>query len=57
MTPYLEAEQPFEPLPGGKHGMGFDPLRSPREDTVYRHCMKAIDLVLDHAHGRHGLAA
>ncbi|HEX8203156.1 MAG TPA: hypothetical protein VF590_21955, partial [Isosphaeraceae bacterium] len=45
-TPYLEAEQPFEPLPAGKHGMGFDPLRSAREDTVYRHCLKAIDLVL-----------
>ena len=54
-TPYLEAEQPFEPLPGGKHGIGFDPLRSPREDTVYRHCMKAIDLVLDQRMGIHGL--
>ena len=29
-TPYLEAEQPFEPLPAGKHGMGFDPFRSTR---------------------------
>ena len=55
MTPYLEAEQPFEPLPAGKHGIGFDPLRSPREDTVYRHCMKAIDLVLDQRMGLHGL--
>ena len=55
MTPYLEAEQPFEPLPAGKHGIGFDPLRSPREDTVYRHCMKAIDLVLDQRMGMHGL--
>ena len=55
MTPYLEAEQPFEPLPGGKNGIGFDPLRSPREDTVYRHCMKAIDLVLDQRMGVHGL--
>ena len=54
-TPYLEAEQPFEPLPAGKHGIGFDPLRSPREDTVYRHCLKAIDLVLDQRMGVHGL--
>ena len=54
-TPYLEAEQPFEPLPAGKHGMGFDPLRSSREDTVYRHCLKAIDLVLDRRMGAHGL--
>jgi cyclic beta-1,2-glucan synthetase len=54
-TPYLEAEQPFEPLPAGKHGMGFDPLRSAREDTVYRHCLKAIDLVLQKRMGVHGL--
>ena len=32
-TPYLEAEQPFEPLPAGKHGIGFDPSRS----TARRH--------------------
>jgi cyclic beta-1,2-glucan synthetase len=55
MTPYLEAEQPFEPLPKGKQGIGFDPLRSPREDTVYRHCMRAIDLVLDQRMGARGL--
>jgi cyclic beta-1,2-glucan synthetase len=54
-TPYLEAEQFFEPLPAGKHGMGFDPLRSAREDSVYRHCLKAIDLVLDKRMGAHGL--
>ncbi len=54
-TPYLEAEQPFEPLPAGKHGAGFVPLRSSREDTVYRHCLKAIDLVLDRRLGAHGL--
>ncbi len=54
-TSYLEAEQPFIPLPQGKHGMGFDPLRSAREDTVYRHCLKAIDLVLEARMGAHGL--
>jgi cyclic beta-1,2-glucan synthetase len=54
-TPYLEAEQPFTPLPAGKHGMGFDPLRSARSDTVYQHCLHAIDLVLDHRMGEHGL--
>jgi len=54
-TTYLESELPFEPLPAGKHGIGFDPLRSPREDTVYRHCLKAIDLVLDKRMGAHGL--
>src|SRR5436305_1881447 len=35
--------------------MGFDPLRSSREDTIYRHCMKAIDLVLERRMGAHGL--
>jgi cyclic beta-1,2-glucan synthetase len=54
-TPYLESEQPFEPLPAGKHGMGFHPLRSARNDTVYRHCLKAIDLVLEKRMGAHGL--
>jgi cyclic beta-1,2-glucan synthetase len=54
-APYLEAEQPFEPLPAGKHGIGFDPLRSSREDTIYRHCMRAIDLVLEKRMGAHGL--
>ena len=54
-TPYLESELPFEPLPAGKAGMGFDPLRSTREDSVYRHCLKAIDLVLDRRMGAHGL--
>ncbi len=54
-TPYLESELPFPPLPAGKHGMGFDPLRSSREDTIYRHAMKAIDRVLDHKMGIHGI--
>lgn len=52
---YLEAEQLLPPLPAGKHGMGFDPLRSSRTDSVYRHCMRAIDLVLEKRMGAHGL--
>lgn len=54
-TPYLESDLPFEPLPAGKGGMGFDPLRSSREETVYLHCLRAIDLVLDRRMGAHGL--
>ena len=54
-TPYLEAEQPFPPLPANKHGIGFDPLRPSRADSVYRHAMAAIDLVLDRRMGLHGL--
>jgi cyclic beta-1,2-glucan synthetase len=53
--PYLESDLPFEPLPAGKLGMGFDPLRSSRDDSVYRHCMRAIDLVLQKRMGIHGL--
>jgi len=52
---YLKAETPLPPLPAGKHGMGFFPLRSPRSDSVYRHVMRAVDLVLTHRLGRHGL--
>jgi cyclic beta-1,2-glucan synthetase len=54
-TPYLEAEQLLEPLPGGKDGMGCNFLRSSRADSIYRHAMKAIDLVLDHRLGSHRL--
>ncbi|QEH39254.1 N,N'-diacetylchitobiose phosphorylase (plasmid) [Aquisphaera giovannonii] len=54
-TPYLEAGQPFPPLPRDKGGMGFDPLRSPREDSVYRHGMLSIDTVLDARMGAHGI--
>ena len=46
---------PSSPCRPGKRGMGFDPLRSAREDTIYRHCLKAIDLVLDRRMGAHGL--
>jgi cyclic beta-1,2-glucan synthetase len=35
--------------------MGFDPLRSWREDSIYRHCLRSIDLVLDRRIGTHGL--
>ncbi|MFO0810750.1 MAG: hypothetical protein U0746_19140 [Gemmataceae bacterium] len=54
-TPYLESDKPFPPLPADKHGMGFDPLRSARNDTLYRHCLRAIDLVLEKRLGAHGL--
>ena len=53
--PTSNPSSPSSPCPPGKHGMGFDPLRSSREDTVYRHCLKAIDLVLDQRMGAHGL--
>jgi cyclic beta-1,2-glucan synthetase len=52
---YLKAETPLAPLPAGKHGMGFFPLRSPRSDSVYHHVMRAVDLVLTKRMGRNGL--
>ena len=54
-APYLEGEQPLPPLPAGKEGMGFIPLRSSRGDPVYRHCLRAVDLVLERRMGAHGL--
>jgi cyclic beta-1,2-glucan synthetase len=54
-APYLEAEQSLPPLPAGKGGMGFEPLRSARAESVYRHCGRAIDLVLDRRMGANGL--
>jgi cyclic beta-1,2-glucan synthetase len=54
-TSYLESELPFEPLPAGKAGMGFDPLRSSKADSILDHCMKAVDLVLYRRIGSHGI--
>ncbi len=52
---YLDAESPLPPLPEGKHGMGFFPLRSQCAETLAHHVLRAVDLVLDHRMGRHGL--
>lgn len=54
-TPYLEAEQPLPALPAGKHGLGFVPLRSARVDTVYHHCLLALNRILNTRMGAHGL--
>ncbi|HLD29429.1 MAG TPA: glycosyl transferase, partial [bacterium] len=55
MASYVESEIPFNPLPENKHGCGGIYHRSTRQDTVYRHCMKSIDLVLEKRMGAHGL--
>jgi cyclic beta-1,2-glucan synthetase len=52
---YLKAETPLPPLPTAKHGMGFFPLRSPRSDSLYKHVLRAIDLVLKKRLGKNGL--
>jgi cyclic beta-1,2-glucan synthetase len=55
MTSYVVSENPFQPLPKNKHGWGDIYHRSTRADTVYRHCMKSIDLVLEKRMGRNRL--
>jgi cyclic beta-1,2-glucan synthetase len=54
-VPYLTSEVPLEPLPQGKHGMGFFPLRSTCVETVYQHCLRAFDCVFEHRLGPNGL--
>ncbi len=55
VTSYLQSDLPFPPLPRNKHGWGTIYLRSARMDTVYRHCMKSIDLVLEKRMGKNGI--
>ena len=54
-TSYLRAQTPLSPLPAGKHGWVGFAHRTPRVETLYRHCMRALDWVLDHRMGRNGL--
>jgi len=55
MTTYVASEFPFAPLPKNKHGWGSLYQRSTRADTVYRHCLRSIDVVLNKRMGRNGL--
>jgi cyclic beta-1,2-glucan synthetase len=55
MTSYVVSEFPFTPLPRNKHGWGHLYHRSTRADSVYRHCLKSIDLVFGKRMGKHGL--
>ncbi|MCK4464011.1 MAG: glycosyl transferase family 36, partial [Candidatus Omnitrophica bacterium] len=55
MTSYVWSEFPFEDLPKNKTGWGHLYHRSTREDSVYRHCLRSIDLVLEKRMGEHGL--
>ena len=52
---YLVSEFPFSGLPKNKTGLGHLYHRSTLEDSVYGHCLKAIDLVLEKRMGEHGL--
>ncbi|MGB2706448.1 MAG: hypothetical protein WBC74_06305 [Candidatus Omnitrophota bacterium] len=55
MTSYVWSEFPFANLPKNKPGWGHLYHRSPRADSVYKHCLRSIDLVLKKRMGKHGL--
>ena len=55
MTSYVKSEFPFSGLPKNKQGWGHLYQRSTRADTVYKHCMRSIDLVIKKRSGIHGL--
>jgi len=55
MAAYLISEFPFAPLPKNKQGWGHLYHRTTRADTLYKHCMKSIDLVIKQRTGKNGL--
>ena len=55
MTSYVKSEFPFAILPKNKQGWGHMYQRSTRADSVYKHCLRSIDLVLKKRSGIHGL--
>jgi cyclic beta-1,2-glucan synthetase len=55
MVSYVVSEFPFAKLPKNKQGWGHLYHRAPKADTVYKHCMKSINLVLEERMGKHGL--
>jgi len=55
MTSYVESEFPFAKLPKNKQGWGHLYHRTTRSDTVYRHSMRSIDLLLNDRTGKNGL--
>ena len=55
MASYVTSQFPFAPLPKNKTGWGHLYHRSTRADTVYRHCLKSIDLVIEKRTGKNGL--
>jgi cyclic beta-1,2-glucan synthetase len=55
MASYAFSEFPFAGLPKNKQGWGHLYQRTTRADTVYKHCMRSIGLVMEKRMGRHGL--
>ena len=55
MTSYVYSEFPFAKLPKNKQGWGHLYQRTTRADTVYKHCMRSINLILEKRMGKNGL--
>ncbi|MFA6320966.1 MAG: hypothetical protein WCY36_03825 [Candidatus Omnitrophota bacterium] len=55
MVSYVVSQFPFAKLPKNKQGWGHLYQRTTRSDTVYRHCMRSIDLILEDRMGKNGL--
>ena len=55
MTSYVVSEFPFAKLPKNKQGWGHLYHRTTRADSVYKHCMRSINLILKERMGKNGL--
>ena len=55
MASYVFSEFPFSELPKNKEGWGHLYHRTTRADSVYKHCLRSIDLVLEQRLGVNGL--
>ncbi|OGW79252.1 MAG: hypothetical protein A3G33_00180 [Omnitrophica bacterium RIFCSPLOWO2_12_FULL_44_17] len=55
VTSYVVSEFPYGGLPKNKHGWGHLYHRSTKADSIYRHCLKSIDLVFEKRTGKNGL--
>ncbi|MBI5124529.1 MAG: hypothetical protein HZA72_03835, partial [Candidatus Omnitrophica bacterium] len=55
VTSYMFSEFPYTWLPKNKQGWGHLYHRTTKSDTVYRHCMKSVNLILKKRTGKHGL--
>ena len=55
MTSYVVSQFPFAKLPKNKQGWGHLYHRTTRADSVYKHCMRSVDLILEDRMGKHGL--
>jgi cyclic beta-1,2-glucan synthetase len=54
-TSYVWSEFPFADLPKNQGGIGHLYHRCTREDTLYKHCMRSMDLILKKRMGKNGL--